>query len=45
MKTYEFTLKCGLPGNEGDMDDLAMRLAEAGCEDALVGIEKLGGLH
>ena len=44
MKTYEFTLKYSLPNAEADMDDLVSRLAQAGCEDALVGIGKAGRL-
>ncbi len=44
MNTYDFTLKFGLPSSEGDMDDLVERLAETGCDDALVGIGKTGRL-
>lgn len=42
MKTYEFTLKYGLPASENDMDELLERLGEAGCDDALIGIGQPG---
>lgn len=35
---YEFTLKFKLPSTTTDVDKMVERLAEAGCEDALVGI-------
>lgn len=41
---YTFTLKYRLAEDEGDMDDLLERLAEAGCEDALAGIGQPGRL-
>ena len=34
---YEFTLKYKLSDKESDADALVERLAEAGCDDALVG--------
>ena len=42
MKTYEFTLKFGLPVSESDMDELVERLGEAGCDDALIGTGQSG---
>ncbi|MEH6571439.1 MAG: DNA-binding protein [Halioglobus sp.] len=42
MKTYEFTLRYGLPASESNMDELLERLGEAGCDDALIGIGQPG---
>lgn len=39
-----FTLKYQLTSDESDMDALVERLAEAGCNDALVGVGKAGRL-
>ena len=46
MKTYEFTLKFSFPDEDhvDGMDELVERLGEAGCDDALVGIGKIGRL-
>ena len=37
MKSYEFTLNFRLPESAGDPEEFVERLAEAGCDDALVG--------
>jgi len=47
MSIYEFTLKFGLAGlgdaaEDDEADDIVERLAEAGCEDALVGTGRPG---
>lgn len=42
MTEYAFTLKWSLPPSVRDMDDVAERLAAAGCDDALVGIGRKG---
>jgi hypothetical protein len=39
---YEFTLKYKLSDKESDADALVERLAEAGCDDALVGTGQKG---
>jgi len=39
-----FTLKYQLPSVDNDMDTIMNRLAEAGCEDALVGVGQPGRL-
>ena len=45
MKTYEFTLKYRLNNKSTpNKDDIEMRLFEAGCDDALVGIGAVGRL-
>jgi predicted DNA-binding transcriptional regulator AlpA len=41
---YTFALKYQLPRHDEDMDALVERLAEAGCDDALVGIGQPGWL-
>lgn len=38
---YHFTLRVRLESNQLDADRLMHRLAEAGCQDALVGIGRL----
>lgn len=38
MTEYEFTLKFRLPGAGADPEQLIAALAEAGCDDALIGI-------
>ena len=35
---FTFTLNCQLMSDESDMDALLERLAEEGCDDALVGV-------
>lgn len=42
MTDYEFTLKFRLPEASGDASQYVERLAEAGCDDALVGIGQCG---
>jgi len=42
MSEYEFTLKFKLPGPEGNPEDYIEPLAEAGCDDALVGVGQAG---
>ena len=42
MSEYEFALKFALPSCDVDLDDYVERLAEAGCEDAIVGIGQKG---
>lgn len=42
MNDYEFTLKFRLPEASGDASQYVERLAEAGCDDALVGIGQRG---
>lgn len=41
---YTFVLKYQLSGDDSDADELVERLAEAGCDDALVGIGQPGRL-
>ena len=41
---YVFTLRYQLCGDEGDLSALVQRLAEAGCEDGLVGTGRRGRL-
>jgi predicted DNA-binding transcriptional regulator AlpA len=38
VNTYEFKLMFSLPVSENNIDELVERLAEAGCDDALIGI-------
>lgn len=42
MKTFDFTLKFGLPDPAADPADFLERLAAAGCDDAAVGIGQKG---
>jgi predicted DNA-binding transcriptional regulator AlpA len=42
VNTYEFKLKFTLPVFENNIDELVERLAEAGCDDALIGIGQPG---
>jgi hypothetical protein len=42
MKEFEFILKFSLPKPSANADDFIDRLAEAGCEDALIGIGQSG---
>ena len=42
MNTYEFTLKFKLPDAATDMDALVERLGAAGCNDAVLGVGRLG---
>ncbi len=42
MKEYEFTLKFSLPYPSQDPDSYIDRLAEEGCEDAVVGVGRKG---
>lgn len=42
MNEYEFTLKFSLPDNQADPAHFLDALAEAGCEDATVGIGRRG---
>lgn len=42
MKEYEFTLKFDLPSPDLDLDDYVERLADCGCDDAIVGIGQKG---
>lgn len=44
MNEYQFTLAFQLPGKTEDPDRYIARLAQFGCEDALVGIGKLGSV-
>lgn len=44
MSTYEFTLKFAVPVRPDHPDDWVERLAEAGCDDALVGTGMAGRL-
>jgi hypothetical protein len=44
MSEYEFTLTFVLPAESVDIDDVAERLGEAGCDDATVGIGRWGRL-
>ena len=44
MPDYDFTLKFRLPDTAADPGDYLDALAEAGCEDALVGIGQAGRL-
>ncbi|VVP17522.1 hypothetical protein PS900_03676 [Pseudomonas fluorescens] len=39
-----FTLKYQLPSDDNDIDAIMDRLAEAGCDDALVGVGQPGRL-
>jgi len=41
-RPYEFTLKFQLSENESDADALVEHLAEAGCDDAVVGTGQKG---
>ena len=41
---YTFTFKYQLPSEDSDMDALLERLAEEGCDDALVGVGQPGRL-
>lgn len=41
---YTFTLKYQLPEGYGSVDDVVERLGAAGCDDALVGIGRVGRL-
>lgn len=41
---YTFTFKYQLPSEDSDMDALLERLAEEGCDDALVGVGQTGRL-
>lgn len=41
---FTFTLKYQLTSNESDMDAVVERLAEEGCDDALVGVGQPGRL-
>jgi predicted DNA-binding transcriptional regulator AlpA len=41
---YTFTFKYQLPSHDSDMDALVERLAEEGCDDALVGVGQPGRL-
>jgi hypothetical protein len=41
---FNFTLNCELTFDESDMDTLVERLAEEGCDDALVGVGQPGRL-
>jgi len=41
---FAFTLKYQLTSDESDMDSLVERLAEEGCDDALVGVGQPGRL-
>ena len=38
MKEYDFILKFSLPDNEADPETFIEKLAETGCDDALIGI-------
>lgn len=42
MKEYEFTLKFRLPDAEADPEQFVEALAEAGCDDATVGVGQRG---
>lgn len=42
MNEYEFSLRFTLPEGETDLDDIVERLAENGCDDALVGVGHRG---
>lgn len=42
MKEYEFVLKFSLPDNNADPEIFIDKLAEAGCDDALIGIGRNG---
>jgi hypothetical protein len=42
MKAFDFTLRFGLPGAAMDAGELVERLAEQGCDDALIGIGQTG---
>lgn len=42
MKQYEFTLKFSLTDNPTEPDTYVERLAEAGCDDALIGVGQNG---
>lgn len=42
MREYEFTLKFRLPGGDADPEQFIDALAEAGCDDATVGIGQPG---
>ena len=44
MNTYEFTLKFALPETSSQPQDYIERLAQAGCDDALIGIGQTGRL-
>jgi len=44
MSEYEFTLTFVLLAGSGDMDDAVERLAEAGCDDATIGVGRWGRL-
>lgn len=41
---FTFTLKYQLPSDDNDMDAIMDRLAEEGCDDALVGVGQPGRL-
>ncbi len=42
MKVFEFTLKFSLPAGESNGELYIQKLAEAGCDDALIGIGQPG---
>jgi hypothetical protein len=42
LKEYEFILKFSLPDNEADPEIFIEKLGEAGCDDALIGIGRIG---
>ncbi|BCD98845.1 helix-turn-helix transcriptional regulator [Marinagarivorans cellulosilyticus] len=42
MNEYEFTLIYSLPDNDADPDQYIEQLAEAGCDDALIGVGRRG---
>jgi hypothetical protein len=42
MNEYEFTLKFKLPDTDADPEQFVGALAQAGCEDALVGVGQPG---
>lgn len=42
MKEYEFTLRFSLPDSSADPETFVEQLAEAGCDDAIIGIGKSG---
>ncbi|MBD2858907.1 DNA-binding protein [Spongiibacter sp. KMU-158] len=42
MKTFEFTLKFSIQGDKTNTDSIVEKLAEAGCNDALIGLGQSG---